>query len=76
MAEDKSAASMLPAALAPDASRQLLRMFRDPRVLGPQERSKLITQLRTAVEGAPHIPEVRVLLGMGAISEPAGAGGS
>jgi hypothetical protein len=51
-------------------------MFRDPRVLGPQERSKLITQLRTAVEGAPHIPEVRVLLGMGAISEPAGAGGS
>jgi len=42
----------------------LLRMFRDPRVLEPHERRNLITQLRTAVERAPQIAEVRVLLGM------------
>ncbi len=64
LAETESAAAMLPAVLPPDASRQLLRMFRDPRVLEPHERVNLITELRAAVERAPHIAEVRVLLGM------------
>src|SRR6266567_2848292 len=64
LAEHDSTAFVLPAVLAPDASRQLMRMFRDPRVLEPHERGNLIAQLRTALERAPHIAEVRVLLGM------------
>lgn len=53
-----------PAVLGPDASRILQRMFRDPRVLNPQERCDLVAQLRNAVDLAPQVPEVRVLLGM------------
>lgn len=47
-----------------DASVQLQRMFRDPRVLELNERKDLIVHLRQAVELAPRLPEVRVLLGM------------
>jgi uncharacterized protein HemY len=47
-----------------DASVQLRRMFRDPRVLELNERKDLIAQLRQAVESMPCVPEVRVLLGM------------
>ena len=47
-----------------EASNQLQRMFRDPRVLQPQERKDLIVRLREAVELTPHVPEVRVILGM------------
>jgi tetratricopeptide (TPR) repeat protein len=47
-----------------DASVQLQRMFRDPRVLELNERKDLIAHLRQAVELAPRAPEVRVLLGM------------
>ena len=54
----------LPEGLNHETSRLLQRMFRDPRVLEPHERGKLIVQLRDAVELAPHVPEVRVLLGM------------
>lgn len=54
----------LPAGLNAEASRVLVRMFRDPRVLEKQERLDLIAQLRSAVELAPNVPEVRVLLGM------------
>jgi hypothetical protein len=54
----------LPAALGEDTSRILQRMFRDPRVLDSNERTGLISQLRRAVELAPHVPEIRVLLGM------------
>ena len=64
LAENESAAAILPAELPPNASRQLLRMFRDPRVLDQHERCSLIAQLRAAVERAPHIAEVRVLLAM------------
>jgi hypothetical protein len=39
-------------------------MFRDPRVLESHERGDLIARLRGSVELAPHVPEVRVLLGM------------
>jgi tetratricopeptide (TPR) repeat protein len=39
-------------------------MFRDPRVLEPEDRAALVTQLRSAVELEPHVPEIRVLLGM------------
>ena len=35
-----------------------------PRVLQPEERKDLIVSLREAVELAPRVPEVRVLLGM------------
>ncbi len=59
-----SASYALPAVLEQQASKQLQRMFRDPRVLEPEERSNLIAQLRHTVELAPHVPEVRVLLGM------------
>jgi cytochrome c-type biogenesis protein CcmH/NrfG len=54
----------LPTVLGSKASTQLMRMFRDPRVLEAQERSDLVAQLRKAVDLAPHVPEVRVLLGM------------
>jgi hypothetical protein len=54
----------LSAALGPEASQLLQRMFRDPRLLEPLERGDLIAQLRNAVDIAPHVPEVRVLYGM------------
>ncbi len=47
-----------------ETSRQIARMFRDPRVLNKEERSDLICELRKAVELAPGVPEVRVLFGM------------
>jgi len=54
----------LPSVLGQTTSNQLQRMFRDPRVLEPYERQDLIAHLRRAVELAPHVAEVRVLLGM------------
>jgi hypothetical protein len=54
----------LPEVLTPQTAHTLERMFRDPRVLEPEERGELIAQLRNAVALAPHVPEVRVLLGM------------
>lgn len=54
----------LPAAIGPEAGRLLQRMFRDPRVLEPEERASIVAQLRSAVELEPHVPEVRVLYGM------------
>ncbi|MGB7548173.1 MAG: hypothetical protein WBM14_10520 [Terracidiphilus sp.] len=54
----------LPPELGPQTSKLLQRMFRDPRVLEPHERGDLIAQLRRAVELAPRVPEIRVLLGM------------
>ncbi len=54
----------LPVALSDEAGRTLQRMFRDPSVLEEHERRDLVAQLRQAVELAPAVPEVRVLLGM------------
>ncbi|MGA8087238.1 MAG: hypothetical protein WCA10_08025 [Terracidiphilus sp.] len=54
----------LPATLGAETSRMLERMFRDPRVLEPHERGDLIAQLRDAAALAPHVPEIKVLLGM------------
>jgi hypothetical protein len=54
----------LPAVLDPDTSDLLQRMFRDPRVLEAPERRDLIAQLRNAVQLAPHVVEIQVLLGM------------
>jgi hypothetical protein len=54
----------LPSTLGQEASRLLVRMFRDPRVLEAGERRELIAQLRTAVEIEPAVVETRVLLGM------------
>lgn len=59
-----SAQVSLPTVLGSGVSSQLMRMFRDPRVLEPDERANLIAQLRKTVDLAPHIVEVRVLLGM------------
>jgi tetratricopeptide (TPR) repeat protein len=42
----------------------LVRMFRDPRVLEPEEQRELIANLREAAELEIHVPEIRVLLGM------------
>lgn len=64
MPERDSAVAILPDLLSKDASRQLLRMFRDPRVLEANERRALIAQLRNAVELSPDLAEIRVLLGM------------
>lgn len=50
--------------LGSEASNLLQKMFRDPRVLEPQERGDLIAQLKSAVELAPKVAEIRVLLGM------------
>lgn len=47
-----------------ETSRQIVRMFRDPRVLEKDERADLVCELRRAVELAPTVPEVRVLFGM------------
>jgi hypothetical protein len=54
----------LPAVLGTETSNTLQRMFRDPRVLEEHERADLVAQLRRAVDLAPQVPEVRVLLGM------------
>ncbi len=54
----------LPAVLGPEASIHLQRMFRDPRVLEPEERKDLIGRLREATELTPHVPGIRVMLGM------------
>ncbi|HUX45858.1 MAG TPA: hypothetical protein VMV57_14000 [Terracidiphilus sp.] len=64
MVPAKQAPIALPEVLGAQTSRTLERMFRDPRVLEPEERLDLIAQLRNAVDLAPHVPEVRVLLGM------------
>ena len=50
--------------LASDASHQLQRMFRDPRVLEADERRNLIAELRNALELMPEAAELRVLFGM------------
>lgn len=54
----------LPSAINPETAGLLQRMFRDPRVLDSEERAKIVVQLRNAVELQPHVPEIRVLLGM------------
>jgi tetratricopeptide (TPR) repeat protein len=61
---DKSGHIALSTVLGTDASNQLMRMFRDPRILEPHERANLIAELRKAADLAPHMAEVRVLLGM------------
>ena len=53
-----------PALLGGETSALLTRMFRDPRVLEESDRQDLITQLRSAAALEPHVPEIRVLLGM------------
>lgn len=64
IAPPASAPLALPDMLGHEASNLLQKMFRDPRVLEPQERGDLIAQLRNAVELAPQVAETRVLLGM------------
>ena len=51
-------------ALSGAAAGLLLRMFADPRSLEPVECQGLLGELRHAVERAPEMPELRVLLGM------------
>ncbi len=54
----------LPDLLGRETSNVLERMFRDPRVLKPEERRDLVVQLKNAVELAPSVPEIRVVYGM------------
>lgn len=63
-ASESTPLATLSVVIGPEALNQLQRMFRDPRLLEPLERSTLIAQLRATVELVPHVPEVRVLLGM------------
>ena len=64
LAPASSAPLSLPAAIGPEAGRLLQRMFRDPRVLEPDERKSLVAQLCNSVELEPHVPEIRVMYGM------------
>ena len=64
LAETVSPSSAISAALRPGTSNLLERMFRDPRVLEVHERLDLVAQLRSAVELAPQVVELRVMLGM------------
>jgi hypothetical protein len=64
LAIQSTSTSLLPAIVEQETSDQLMRMFRDPRVLEASERKNLVAQLHAAVERAPHIPETRVLYGM------------
>lgn len=59
-----TAALALPALLGHEATNLLERMFRDPRVLKPEERRDLVAELKNAVELTPNIPEIRVVYGM------------
>jgi hypothetical protein len=54
----------LPSVLEAETAIQLQRMFRDPRVLEHAERADLIASLRRTVDLVPHVPELRVMLGM------------
>ena len=46
LAPASSAPLSLPAAIGPETGRLLQRMFRDPRVLEPEERASIVAQLR------------------------------
>ncbi len=58
------AALAFPSSISPSAQDQLLRMFRDPYLLEPFERTDLIDDLRDAVALDPETAELHVLLGM------------
>ena len=61
---ENSSATALSRFVPAETSRQIVRMFRDPRVLEREERADLVCELRRAVELAPNVPEVRVLFAM------------
>lgn len=61
---EEQASFGLTSALTESAQHHLLRMFRDPYVLKPEERAELVAHLRDAVALDPTVPELRVLLGM------------
>ena len=64
LAETVSPSSAISAAFRPGTANLLERMFRDPRVLEVHERLDLVAKLRSAVELAPQVVELRVILGM------------
>ncbi len=64
LAPPSSSHMVLSTVLGREASDQLQRMFRDPRGLQPDDRRDLIARLREAVELAPQVSEIRVMLGM------------
>ncbi len=59
-----SALAMHTTTIPAETMTHLMRMFRDPYVLERDERTELVLQLRKAVSLEPHVPELRVLLGM------------
>jgi hypothetical protein len=61
---ETASATVLARLVPTETSRQIFRMFRDPRVFEKEELSNLVCELRKAVELAPKVPEVRVLFGM------------
>jgi tetratricopeptide (TPR) repeat protein len=62
--EQSAPAIVFASLLEANASHKVQRMFRDPRVLEAHERGDLIAQLRKALQLAPEVAELRVLLGM------------
>lgn len=59
-----SSAYLLDGAVSDELQHQLVRMFRDPYVLEPAERTELVQQLREASAADPDVSGLRVLLGM------------
>ena len=59
-----SAPILFSAVISTRTRSNLVRMFRDPYILEKEERVELIRQLREAIALEPHVPELRVLLGM------------
>jgi Flp pilus assembly protein TadD len=64
LANSQTVSLALHQTLGPAVQKTLQRMFRDPRVLGSDERNELIASLAKAVELLPAVPEIRVMFGM------------
>ncbi len=74
LAPPATAPIALPDTLGPDASVQLQRMFRDPRVLEPDERGDLVAQSSQGCRTGAACSRGARDAGHGALRRPAGAG--
>jgi hypothetical protein len=64
LAEQTSSTPALSSAMSPSIQSTMTRMFRDPYVLEPNERTELVEELTYLVASRPDLPEIRILLGM------------
>jgi hypothetical protein len=63
-AQSNAVATLPAGSLTREAGKLIVRMFTDPNLLEPEERSSLVRELRQAVAEYPEVGELRVLLGM------------